>query len=121
MLMLLAVPAFGSGVSAHHAPSIYDTSSEKLITGTVISFDWVQPHTWTTLETTQEDGETVTWMLEGMNPDYLGRRGWNRASLKPGDIIEVAFYPRRNGELRGMFIRAWLPDGTLKVMAVTER
>jgi hypothetical protein len=120
-LVLLAAFAIGSGVSAHHAPSIYDTGSEKLITATVIAFEWVQPHTWTTLETTRDDGATVTWILEGMSPDFLGRRGWDRGSLKPGDVIDVAFYPRRDGVLRGMFIRARLPDGTLKVMAVTDR
>lgn len=112
---------FCRGASAHHSPSIYDTSNEQLITGTVVSFEWVQPHTWTRLESTDSNGRTIIWALEGMNPDYLGRRGWTSSSLRKGDVIEVAFFPRKDGERYGMFIRATLDDGTQKVMAVTDR
>lgn len=104
--------------SAHHAASIYDTTAEMTIRGTVVAFDWVQPHTWTRVRARDASGEPVVWSLEGMSPAYLGRRNWNRYSLTPGDEIEVSFYPRRDGSPSGMFLRAELADGTVKVMAI---
>jgi len=90
------------------------------MTGRVIAFEWVQPHTWTTIAVTDSDGTQAVWALEGMSPAVLGRRGWNRYTLSPGDVIEVAFFPRKDGSPEGMFIRARLADGSLKVMAVIE-
>jgi len=109
---------FGEALYSHHAPFIYDTETERVVSGIVKSFEWIQPHAWVELETKGPDGELSTWLLEGMSPLYLGRRGWNRYSLNVGDAIEVAFLPRRDGSREGMFLRATLPDGSLKVMAV---
>lgn len=86
--------------------------------GTVESFEWIQPHTWVVLSVADGEGDAVTWSLEGMNPLYLGRRGWNRYSLMPGDVIEAAFFPRKDGSRKGMFLHAVFPDGSRKVMAI---
>jgi hypothetical protein len=83
----------------------------------VIAFDWAEPHTRVDLGVTGEDGTVVVWFLEGMTPSYLGRRGWTRHTLMPGDRIEVAYFARKDGTNGGMFIRATLPDGTVRVMA----
>ena len=106
--------------AAHHAPFIYDIEDERIMTGTVEAFEWVQPHTWVSLKTLDPDGKVTRWKLEGMSPLYLGQRGWNRYSLEQGDEIQVAYFPRRDGTLEGMFIRATLSDGSLKVMAITS-
>jgi hypothetical protein len=102
---------------AHHAPVMYDTSAEQVVTGTVAAFEWIEPHTRVDIVVTDADGAEVVWSLEGMTPTYLGRRGWTRHTLKQGDRIEVTFFARRDGANGGMFIRATLPDGSLKVMA----
>jgi hypothetical protein len=36
--------------------------------------------------------------------------------LKPGDKVEIVIYPLKSGEPGGTFLRATLPDGTVKVM-----
>lgn len=88
------------------------------MTATVLAFDWVQPHTIVRVLTTDASGSDTVWTLEGMSPDYLGRRGWNRGTLAPGTRITVDYFPRRDGSPAGLFLRARLPDGTLKVMAI---
>lgn len=111
--------AFAAGAAApHHAPTIYDLESPLVLAGTVIAFEWQQPHTWTTVEAVDASGHTETWRLEGMNPSYLGRRGWTRYTLRPGNAIEVTFYPRRDGTRSGLFLRARLEDGSERVMAI---
>ncbi|HUF72621.1 MAG TPA: DUF6152 family protein [Gammaproteobacteria bacterium] len=106
---------------AHHAPVMYDTSREEIVTGTVAAFEWIEPHTRVDVIVTGDDGTEVVWSLEGMTPSYLGRRGWSRDTLEPGDRIEVVFFARKDGTNGGMFIRATLPDGSLKVMADVRR
>ena len=104
--MLLAVFVLSSCpfVSAHHSPSIYDTSETITITGTVVAFEWVQPHTWTRVRATDASGRESVWSLEGMSPSYLGRRNWNRYSLRAGQIVTVTFYPRADGTTGGMLL-----------------
>ena len=105
-------------VAAHHAPALYDLSTTVTIKGTVSAFEWVQPHTWLRVTAVDEAGAHVDWSLEGMHPGFLGRRGWSRHTLAPGDVIEARFLPRRDGTPSGMLLDVVLPDGTRKVMAI---
>ena len=105
--------------NAHHAPSIFDLEREVTLEGVVVAFEWVSPHTRVRLRADAVDGSEVEWTLEGMPPSYLGRRGWTRNTLAAGDRIEVVFFPRRDGTREGMFVRARLEDGTLRVMAIS--
>lgn len=89
--------------------------------GRVTEFEWTQPHTWTRISVRTSDGSEAILSLEGMNPAVLGRRGWNRHTFRAGDVIEVAYFPRKDGAAEGMLIRARLPDGSMKVMAVLPK
>lgn len=108
-------------VQAHHAPFIYDTETEYVVSGVVEAFDWVQPHTWVSFRVKEPEAQAGLWMLEGMNPLYLGHRGWTEYSLQPGQAIDVAFFPRRDGSRKGMFLRAIYADGSIKVMALNNK
>jgi hypothetical protein len=113
---LLATTLFALTALAHHSPAEFDTSRELRLTGTVLGFVWANPHTQTTVRAAGEDGTEAVWTLEGMSPDYLGRRGWNHYSLTVGEAIEVTVCPARDGSRRGLFLRATLPDRTVRIM-----
>jgi hypothetical protein len=85
--------------------------AEKTISGTIKKFDWTNPHTWIWLDVTNDKGTVETWGIEGMSPNYLGRRGWTKNSLKPGDKVSIVVRPMRDGSTGGMFLRATLADG----------
>ena len=102
--------------SAHHSAAAFDTSTEKVITGTVNKVNWTNPHTWIWLEVANAKGEKMTWGIEGMSPNYLARRGWTRTTLKPGDKLSVTIHPMRDGEAGGMFMSAKRPDGEVLTM-----
>ena len=104
---------------AHHSYGAFDTSREQQVRGTVLDFDWTGPHTTTTVEVGSQ-GEAVIWQFEGMSPDYLGRRGWNRQTLVPGDAVTIDYYPRKDGKSGGLLIRLTQADGTVRVMIVVE-
>ena len=51
-----------------------------------------------------------------MSPNFLGRRGWSKNTLKPGDHVKIVYAPLKSGEPGGTFLRATLADGTEMVM-----
>lgn len=103
----------GRRLSAHHSLGAFDLDTERIAKGTVLAFEWTAPHTVTQIEL-EESGTVLS--LEGMSPDYLGRRGWNRLTLEPGDVVEVAYLPAKTGAPEGLLLRVTLADGTVRVM-----
>lgn len=114
-LLIVACLAAG-GASAHHSISPFDSDIEQTVTGEVVEFQWTNPHTWTWIKVENDDGTTTIWGLEGMSPNYLGRRGWTKRSLEPGDKVTATIFPLKSGEPGGIFLRATLEDGNEIVM-----
>ena len=112
-LVIGGVAIGGVELSAHHSFAAFDMSKEQTITGVVSRFDWTNPHTFIWVDVTNEKGVVETWAIEGMSPNYLGRRGWSKNSVKPGDKITVSIRPLKEGKAGGMFIRAQIGDRVL--------
>jgi len=107
LLLAPAAPAL-----AHHSFAMFDFQSEKSLTGTVVQFDWTNPHTFIWLEApTGANGAMERWGLEGMSPNYLGRRGWSKATLNPGDKITVTLHPLKDGAKGGTYLKVTLSNG----------
>jgi hypothetical protein len=102
--------------SAHHSFSVFDMQTEKVIEGEIAEFQWTNPHTWTWVDVKSEDGSVTRWGLEGMSPNFLGRRGWSKNTFKPGDRVKMVIAPLKSGEPGGTLLRATLADGTEMVM-----
>ena len=97
---------------AHHSFAMFDFQSEKVLTGTVVQFDWTNPHTFIWLQVpTGANGATERYGFEGMSPNYLGRRGWSKSTLKPGDKVTVTFHPLKDGSKGGTYQKVTLSDG----------
>ena len=107
---------------AHHSFAAFDVTTQKEITGTVKKFDYTNPHTWVWLDVPNDHGGVDTWGFEGMSPNYLGRRGWTRTTLKPGDKITVTFRPMKDGEKGGMWVSGKRASGEVLMMggAITD-
>ena len=89
-LMIASLISGGTSLAvAHHSAAAFDATTQKEITGTVKKFDYTNPHTWVWVDVPNDQGGVDTWGAEGMSPNYLGRRGWTRNTLKPGDKIEI--------------------------------
>jgi hypothetical protein len=112
-LVIAALAMAGATLSAHHSFAAFDMSKEQTITGVVSRFDWTNPHTFIWVDVTSEKGVTESWAIEGMSPNYLGRRGWSKNSVKPGERITVSIRPLKEGKTGGMFIRAQIGDRVL--------
>jgi hypothetical protein len=107
-LALAAMPR----AEAHHSFSVFDMQTNKDLEGEVIEFQWTNPHTFLWINVTNADGSKTRWGLEGMSPNFLGRRGWTKKTFEPGDKVKVVVWPLKTGEPGGTLQRATFPDGT---------
>lgn len=104
----LATPGF-----AHHSAAIFDLDSEVALEGTVAKFQFTNPHVWLYVNVQGEDGDLAEWRIEHVSPNMLKRKGWKRNTFKPGDKVSIKAYPTKDGQTKGAFIRAVLPDGSI--------
>jgi len=93
---LAAVVGPLSPAIAHHSPIIFDADAVIVIEGKIGRFDWMNPHTYIIVETTNDAGETVEWELETDSTPILSRNGWSRDSLVPGEHVAVRANPDRD-------------------------
>jgi hypothetical protein len=104
--------AAGHSALAHHSTAIYDNDNPIELAGTVVEWQFVNPHTFIVLEVANEaTGEKVVWSVEGGNTAGLFRRGWTPNTLKPGDRIVVTVRPLRSGAPGGNYSNVRWPDG----------
>jgi hypothetical protein len=107
MLMAAAWP-----VAAHHSFSAeFDQTKKVVLDGKVVQMEWVNPHSWLTIDVTKADGTVERWRIEGGSPSVLLRLGWNRNSLPAGTRIKVTAFQAKDGSLRGSSRDIEFPDG----------
>lgn len=106
-LACLALPA-----TAHHSTAMFDFTKTIEIEGTVKSFAWTNPHTWTVVTVGGNAKQAGDYGLEGMSPNYLSRNGWTKRTLKPGEKLQFKVYPLKDGRKGGFMVSVKLADGT---------
>jgi hypothetical protein len=101
----------GAAATAHHSAAQFDFSQRVTIEGTVKEFNVTNPHTWATVEITDEKRGTRDAQYEGHSASHFYRAGFTRGLVKPGDKIAILIAPRKDGE-DGGFIQAFTANGT---------
>lgn len=97
---------------AHHAfATEFDVNSPVTLEGKVTKLELINPHSWITLEVTDENGEAVTWMFEGGSPNALIRRGITRTSVPIGAELIVEGYRARDGSNKAVGRNVTFSDG----------
>jgi hypothetical protein len=96
---------------AHHSFAMFDTTKKVTLVGTVVDFQWANPHAWLDVMGSMAGEPPRQWGLEGTSPSMLARKGWTRTELKPGDKVTVVFNPVRDGALNGALSYVILADG----------
>ncbi len=90
-LLLAGVSAY-----AHHSQAAqYDTSKTVKIEGTLVQFQFRNPHTFIQVEAPGESGDKVRWSIEWGGVGQLNGQGVTRTTLKYGDPVIITANPSR--------------------------
>jgi Family of unknown function (DUF6152) len=93
----LAVFVIVAPVSAHHAVGAkFDSNKPLMLSGVVTKIDWLNPHAHVFINV-QNGNNLANWAIELESPVDLGRSGWKRDTIKPGDTITVQGPAARDG------------------------
>ena len=84
-----------SPLLAHHAWPV-DRTKQVTVTGTVTAYTWADPHVMIALDV-QANGTIEKWKVGGSNRKYSAVNGWDRNTLKPGDVITGIGYRFSDG------------------------
>ena len=83
----------GDGLAAHHSvPAIYDIRRDVSIAGSIVQFEFVNPHPFLIVDV-RGSGGTERWTLEMDNRSELTEAGFTPTTLRPGDQVSIAGNP----------------------------
>ena len=97
IFVLAAAASFGAPAFAHHSQSLFDTTKEILIEGTIARFDWKNPHMYLIVETKGPKGEKVLVEGEGLAITQALVDGLRREALTPGMPVVMRANPNKDG------------------------
>ena len=86
---------------AHHSFAMFDRTVEKVITGTVVRWQFNSPHSWLYINVKNPDGTETLWSFEGSAPPQLLQRGVTGSSFEPGSTVTVSYCPMKDGRPAG--------------------
>jgi len=94
---------------AHHEWPV-DQTKRITVQGVVTAFTWANPHVMIALDVAA-NGTIEKWTIGGSSPQFMTTCGWNRKSLKQGDVITVRGYRFKDGSNAARMYTTVMPNG----------
>jgi hypothetical protein len=112
----IAAFAWFGTLQAHHGVTyFFDTSKTITLEGDILRVTWANPHRRLHIQSTNEKGETETWLLWGSSILTGSGAAELKERLQPGTSIVVrAFPPRYAGALEAGAGEIRFPNGDVK-------
>jgi hypothetical protein len=103
--IVLGVLVSSAPAWAHHSQAAqYDTTKEVKVEGTLVQFQFRNPHTFIQIEAPDETGKPVRWSIEWGGVGQLNGQGVTRTTLKYGDPVIITANPSRTPNDRKLHI-----------------
>jgi hypothetical protein len=111
-LVLLLFIAPVAALAHHSIAGQFDMNRTLDLKGVVSKVEWVNPHVYMHLSTTDERGEPVVWKLECLPVAMLRKAGIKKQMLVTGETVEMVISPARDGTSHlGFLLNVTFPDG----------
>lgn len=114
VLSLLGLALAAPALAHHSVQAVFDIHHTVTVTGTIAKVEWINPHSYLTVDVKGPDGKLQKWAFELGGQAALRRAGMSRADrggLKPGDEVTVSALPARDGSANGALRELKLADG----------
>lgn len=96
LLVLVGTFLFTMAAFAHHSMTTqYDVSKEVRIEGTLVQFQFRNPHSFVHVEVPDENGQIQRWSIEWAGTAVLTGQGVTRTTLRVGDNVIITGNPSR--------------------------
>ncbi len=111
---LLALIFVGPVFAHHSVQAQFDIHKTFTVSGTVAKVEWINPHSYLTVNVTGSDGKVQKWAFELGGPGALrpaGKSREDRGGLKPGDEVTASGLAAKDGSTSGFLQELKLADG----------
>lgn len=120
LLLVLLLRGLVPSAAAHHSfAAEFDDKKPVRLEGTVVKFEFMNPHSWIHLDVKEGNG-VVRWAVETGSTNALFRRGWVKNSLRAGDRVTIDAFRAKDGSHTANANSVKLPDGR-EVSAASSR
>jgi len=109
-LLCLGIPALGH----HSVQAEFDVNKPVTVTGVVTKLEWVNPHSFLSVDATDANGKMTHWSFEMAGPGVLRRAGisrTDRGGLAVGNMVTVNAVLAKDGSDFALVKTLTLPDG----------
>jgi hypothetical protein len=111
-LLGIAVLAPNRPLLAHHSTAAY-SPNEITLKGTVVEYDWGNPHVLIVWDSKDDSGNVVRWSGELASVSSLLADGMTKDSLKVGDDVIMTVRPAKAGTPHSVVDQIKRGDGTM--------
>jgi hypothetical protein len=112
-ILVAGIVGIGIPLSAHHGNAAYDMSHAEMKGVVVKQFLWANPHCIVVFDAKDDKGKVTQWSAELGSPSAISLVGFQRDSLKPGDVIDIDITVSKTGNAVGRIRKITLPDGSV--------
>src|ERR1700688_2149464 len=90
-------PMLSAPVQAHHSNANYDESKTVTLKGTVVSWDFGNPHVLVVWDVKDESGKVVRWESFLASVETELANGLTKTTFKPGDSVIMTVHAAKDG------------------------
>ena len=115
IIVLGLVLATGAAWAHHNMSAVFDFNDRVTFTGTLMSYDWRNPHIELNVDTKGEGTQVLTWKVEGPPPNFFRTRDIGKADIDAasGKTVMIEVSRARDGTRWGLLRLLTLPDGKI--------